>query len=203
MARKVLAGITLQGLSDAHGQPDVARAQIRLRRTAIRRSGAPNGGPRSLSLKRNRIEKVQPRVGTDAGEVRPSRPSSRQYKWLPRPARRSETLSWSAPSNTILRKHGMKARVAEIKAENAAKCEMSKEEYCAHLPAHIPHPALHDRNAPPFAARYCTASRCSSWLLSRGSCFGPIATLLPESHGWWSLACSRCLACSPICSWAR
>ncbi len=32
-----------------------------------------------------------------------------------------------------MRKHGMKARVAEIKAENAAKCEMSKEEYRAYL----------------------------------------------------------------------
>ena len=24
-----------------------------------------------------------------------------------------------------------------------------------------------------------------------------------ESHGSWSLACSLCWACSPICSWAR
>ena len=32
-----------------------------------------------------------------------------------------------------MRKHGMKACVAEIKAENAAKCEMSKEEYRAYL----------------------------------------------------------------------
>jgi hypothetical protein len=33
----------------------------------------------------------------------------------------------------FMRKRGMKARVAEIKAENAAKCEMSKEEYRAYL----------------------------------------------------------------------
>ena len=40
-----------------------------------------------------------------------------------------------------MRKHGMKARVAEIKAENAAKCEMSKEEYRAYLIAAMKTPA--------------------------------------------------------------
>ena len=41
----------------------------------------------------------------------------------------------------FMRKHGMKARVAEIKAQNASKCEMSKEEYRAYLIAAMKTPA--------------------------------------------------------------
>ena len=35
------------------------------------------------------------------------------------------------------------------------------------LPAHIPHPALHDRNAPPFAARYCTVTLLELAVIAR------------------------------------
>ena len=38
-------------------------------------------------------------------------------------------------------KRGMKERIAEIRAENAAKCEMSKEEYRAYLIAAMKTPA--------------------------------------------------------------
>ena len=52
-----------------------------------------------------------------------------------------KTANADAHGREFMRKHGMKARVAEIKAENAAKCEMSKEEYRAYLIAAMKTPA--------------------------------------------------------------
>ena len=52
-----------------------------------------------------------------------------------------KTANADARGREFMRKHGMKARVAEIKAENAAKCEMNKEEYRAYLIAAMKTPA--------------------------------------------------------------
>ena len=52
-----------------------------------------------------------------------------------------KTANADVHGREFMRKHGMKARVAEIKAENAAKCEMSKEEYRAYLIAAMKTPA--------------------------------------------------------------
>jgi hypothetical protein len=52
-----------------------------------------------------------------------------------------KTANADVHGREFMRKHGMKVRVAEIKAENAAKCEMSKEEYRAYLIAAMKTPA--------------------------------------------------------------
>ena len=52
-----------------------------------------------------------------------------------------KTANADVHGREFMRKRGMKARVAEIRTENAAKCEMSKEEYREYLIAAMKTPA--------------------------------------------------------------
>ena len=54
-----------------------------------------------IKTESDRASSATSRHGCRCGEVRARRLSCRQYKWLPRPAPRSETLTGPRPSKTI------------------------------------------------------------------------------------------------------